>query len=380
MKNEGDLLPLAATAKRIAVIGGRADRGVLSGGGSSQVRSVGGAPVEIPLAYGAPSSFSRITYHASSPLAALRKAMPDAEIVFARQDDLTGALEAARGADIAIVFATQWTSEAQDVPDLRLPDQQDALVAAVAAVQPRTVAVLETGGPVLMPWIEQVPAVVQAWYPGQRGGEAIANILTGRINPSGRLPITFPRSAAQPPRPAPVGLNRLNAIEAEAAANPAGAGDVALESFPVDYVEGSDVGYRWYEKTGADPLFAFGHGLSYTNFAYRDAKVSGGKELRVSFEVVNTGRRAGADVPQLYVTRAGSDIPMRLAAFERVTLEPGASQRVTLVAEPRVLADYDPALPGWRIAGGSYRIAIAKDATDRSITLEARLDAQTFAP
>ena len=147
LKNEGDLLPLAATAKRIAVIGGRADRGVLSGGGSSQVRSVGGAPVEIPLAYGAPSSFSRITYHASSPLAALRKAMPDAEIVFARQDDLTGALEAARGADIAIVFATQWTSEAQDVPDLRLPDQQDALVAAVAAVQPRTVAVHRDGRP-----------------------------------------------------------------------------------------------------------------------------------------------------------------------------------------------------------------------------------------
>ncbi|HVJ03499.1 MAG TPA: beta-glucosidase, partial [Sphingomonas sp.] len=359
LRNEGNLLPVARTAKRIAVIGGSADVGVLSGGGSSQVRSVGGAPVEIALSTGDASSFARITYHASSPLAALKAAQPDTEFVFLDGRNLNASVEAARTADMAIIFATQWTTEAQDVPDLRLPDHQDALIAAVAAAQPKTVAVLETGGPVLMPWIEKVPAVVQAWYPGQRGGEAIANILTGKVNPSGRLPITFPASAGQPPRPYPMGLDAKNALEAKAAADPANAAKYQFGSFPADYAEGADVGYRWYEKQGLKPLFPFGHGLSYTSFAYRNPVVKGGKTLSVSFDVVNTGDREGADVPQLYVARDGSGAPMRLAGFKRVTLKPGQSQRVTLAAEPRVVADYDTALPGWRIAGGRYRVAIA---------------------
>lgn len=380
LKNQGGVLPLAASAKRILVVGGGADLGVLSGGGSSQVRSVGGAPIEIALSDHAAASFARVTYHASSPLAALRKAAPGTEFVFLDGRNLNAVTEAAKSADLAIVFATQWTSEAADVPNIRLPDHQDALIAAVAAAQPRTVAVLETGGPVLMPWIDKVPAVLQAWYPGQRGGEAIANILTGKVNPSGHLPITFPANEGQPPRPRPVGLDTLGSLEAQAASNPANASAFELKSFPIDYVEGADVGYRWYEKKGQKPLFAFGHGLSYTSFAYRNAVAKGGKALRVTFEVTNTGDREGADVPQIYVAREGSGAPMRLAGFERVTLKPGETRRVTLTAEPRVIAEYDTALPGWRIEGGRYRVAVAHDATDRALVRTVELKPATMKP
>ncbi len=380
LKNDGDLLPVARTAKRIVVIGGNADVGVLSGGGSSQVRSVGGAPVETPLAYGGSASFARITYHASSPLMALRKALPNAQVTWVDGRNFNATIDAAKAADLAIVFATQWTTEADDVPDLRLPDHQDALIAAIAEAQPKTVAVMETGGPVLMPWIAKVPAVLQAWYPGQRGGEAIANILTGKVNPSGRLPMTFPADASQPPRPRPVGLDRLSGLEAAAAANPAAGSSYTLESFPVDYVEGADVGYRWYDKKKLTPLFRFGHGLSYTRFAYRNPVVTGGKTLSVSFEVVNTGARAGADVPQMYVAREGSDAPMRLAAFTRVELKPGETRRVTLSAEPRIVADYDVKLPGWRIAPGRYRVAVARDAGDRTMVSSATLSGSTMKP
>ncbi len=380
LKNDGDVLPIAATARNILVIGGGADVGVLSGGGSSQVRGVGGAPIEIPLSTGGSASFARITYHASSPLEALRKALPEAEIGFTNGLNLNATVEAARNADLVIIFATQWTTEADDVPDLRLPNHQDALIAAVAAVQPRTVAVLETGGPVLMSWIAKVPAVLQAWYPGQRGGEAIANLLTGRVNPSGRLPITFPATTSQPPRPYPVGRDTMTAGEAQAAADPGAGGNFPLQSFPVTYQEGSNVGYRWYEKQGLKPLFAFGHGLSYTRFAYRNVRVAGGKRLTVIFDVTNTGARAGADVPQLYATRTGSGAPMRLAGFQRVTLNPGETRRVTLSAEPRILADYDVKLPGWRIAPGRYSVAIGRDAADRSMLFETSLDGATMKP
>lgn len=380
LKNTAGTLPLASSVKKIVLIGGHADVGVLSGGGSSQVRSVGGVPIEIPLKSGAAASFARITYHDSSPLKALKAALPAARITYVDGSDPAAAAAAARGADMAIVFATQWTTEAEDVPNLSLPDNQDALIDAVAAAQPRTTVVLETGGPVLMPWLGRVPAVLQAWYPGQRGGEAIANILTGKVNPSGHLPITFPMAESQAPRPKPVGLDRLSALDAQAAANPAEAGNMQLKSFPVDYIEGADVGYRWYEKKGEKPLFPFGYGLSYTSFAYRNPVVTGGKTLTVTVDVVNTGKRAGADVAQIYVARDGSDEPMRLAAFKRVMLKPGESRRVTLTAEPRILADYDTGLPGWRITAGQYRVAIARDATDRAMVRTVTISGATMKP
>jgi len=380
LKNENNLLPVARTARRVLLVGGGADVGVLSGGGSSQVRSVGGAPIEIARSTGASSSFARMTWHASSPLLALRKALPGAQITHLDGRNLNATVAAAKAADLVVVFATQWTTEAEDVPNIALPDHQDALIARIAEAQPRTAVVLETGGPVLMPWLAKVPAVVEAWYPGQRGGEAIANVLTGRVNPSGRLPITFPASAAQPPRAYPVGLDTLNALEARAAAEPAIASTLVLKSFPIDYQEGADVGYRWYEKRGLKPLFPFGHGLSYTGFAYRNPVATGGRSLQVSVEVTNTGRVAGADVPQLYVSRDGGDQPMRLAGFARVELKPGETRRVTLTAEPRVIADYDTRLPGWRIAAGRYRVAIGRDAADRTLVRTVDLDGTTMRP
>lgn len=377
LKNTRGILPLAASARRIIVIGGHADVGVLSGGGSSQVRSVGGAPIEIPLTSGAASSFARVTYHASSPLAAIKAEAPDADVTFVGGADAARAVAAARNADVVLVFATQWTTEAQDVEDLKLPNGQDDLIRAVAAANPQTAVILETGGPVLMPWIDEVAAVVQAWYPGQRGGEAIARILFGKVNPSGRLPITFPRDADQPPRPTPPGLQALK--ESDAASN-AGSGSAAeFKPFPVEYPEGSDVGYRWYEREGRRPLFPFGHGLSYTTFAYDGLTIEAGDGLRVSVEVTNTGDRAGDDVPQLYVTLPDGGA-RRLAGFARVSLAPGETRRITLTAEPRVLARYDTSAPGWRILPGPYQVRVARDALDEGIGGEARITPHLLKP
>lgn len=374
LRNEKGMLPLAKTAKRIVVIGGHADVGVLSGGGSSQVRSVGGAPVEIPLKDGPAASFVRRTWHASSPLAAIRKLAPGAKVEFVDGTDPAAAATAAKGADIAIVFATQWTTEAEDVETIALPDGQDALIDVVAAANPRTAVVLNTGGPVLMPWIAKVPAVLAAWYPGQRGGEAVARVLFGEVNPSGRLPITFPASIDQAPRPQVPGYDQVKASPDR------GTDARAIKPFTVEYREGSDVGYRWYARQGQTPLFPFGHGLSYTSFGYANLTVEGGAQLKVSFDVVNRGKRAGSDVPQLYMTPAQGTRPLRLAGWERVTLRPGETRRVTIVAEPRILADYDTAQPGFHLAGGNYRISVSRDAASPVLTGQVELQERRLAP
>lgn len=355
LRNEQDVLPLAKTARKIVLIGGHADIGVLSGGGSSQVRSVGGAPVEIPLTSGAAASFARVTWHASSPLAAIRAKAPQAELSYVDGRDPAAAAAAARSADIVVVFATQWTTEAQDVETLALPDQQDALIAAVAKANPKTVVVLETGGPVLMPWLTQVPAVLQAWYPGQRGGEAIADILFGDVNPSGRLPISFPKSADQLPRPKPVVPAGLNSD----AASDAGAGDGStLPSWDVTYQEGAEVGYRWYAAKNIKPLFPFGYGLSYTSFAFDGARFTGGAAPTVTFTVRNTGKRAGAVVPQLYVTGPDKGTP-RLAGWKRQWLKPGESMQLTLAADRHALARWQGGR--WKIPAGRYALALGTD-------------------
>jgi beta-glucosidase len=197
LRNDGELLPIAATAKRIAVIGGHADKGVISGGGSSQVYPEGenAVPGLGPKGFPGPT-----VYYPSSPLEELKKLLPAAQIEFASGDDPAAAAALAKDADLAIVFGTQWAAEAIDVP-LHLDGAQDALIDAVAAANRNTVVVLETGGPVLTPWAERVPAILEAWYPGRMGGAAIANVLTGKVNPSGHLPMTFPKSLDQLPFP-----------------------------------------------------------------------------------------------------------------------------------------------------------------------------------
>jgi beta-glucosidase len=384
LKNKGDLLPLARSAKRIVLIGGHADVGVLSGGGSSQVRSVGGAPVEIPLTQGAAASFARITWHASSPLRAIQALAPDAQVTYVDGNDPKAAAAAARGADMAIVFAWAWRTEAQDPESMALPDNQDALIDTVARANGRTLIVLETGGPVLMPWVDKVPAILQAWYPGQRGGEAIARILFGDVDPSGRLPITFPASAAQAPRPEPAGLGELHAAEARR-----NAGDKTVYGmsggvapFAVDYQEGADVGYRWYAAKRLKPLFPFGHGLTYTRFRYANLAITGGKSLTVSFDVTNSGARAGADVPQLYVRAksAAGTTAYRLAGFDKVSLTPGETRRVSLTVDPRVIARFDEAAPGWKVDAGAYPLVIGHFAGDAALRGVATLEAIEVKP
>ena len=197
LKNQNDLLPLAASARNIVIIGGHADVGVLSGGGSAQVYPKGGSavPNEGPAYFPGP-----IVYHRSSPMGELA-ALTKAKLTYNDGKDVAAAAKLAAGADVVIVFGNQWMAESFDSDDLNLPNRQDDLIAAVAKANPKTVVVLQTGGPVVMPWLNDVGAVLEAWYPGTNGGAAIARVLSGEVNPSGRLPATFPASLAQLPRP-----------------------------------------------------------------------------------------------------------------------------------------------------------------------------------
>lgn len=362
LKNNG-VLPLAKTAKSIALIGGYADGGVLSGAGSSQVHGEGGPVVSRPASgKGVWAGFIAQQFHRSSPMEAIRSFASSAKITFRDGRYITDAVEKARQAEVAIVFATQWETEGLDLPDLSLPDGQDELIAAVAAANPNTIVVLETGGPVKMPWLDKVAGVIEAWYPGARGGPAIASILFGETNPSGRLPITFPASEAQLPRPK---LDGSDWVEPDFGGNPSSGSD----KLDVNYdIEGSDVGYRWFARTGAKPLFPFGYGLSYTRFESGDLKLKG---LTASFTVRNTGQREGAEVAQLYLVGRNGKAMRRLAGFQRVNLAPGASQTVSVTLDPRILANWKDG--GWTLPGGEYLFALGKDAEQLSAPVRVKL-------
>jgi beta-glucosidase len=353
LKNDKALLPIAAGARKIAIIGSHADVGVLSGGGSSQVFPIGGMAVKGLGPKGFPGP---IVYHPNSPLQALQARAKGAQITYIDGTDPAAAAKLAADSDIVIVFAHQWAAESQDY-SLTLADNQDALIDAVGAANAKTVVVLETGGPVLMPWLSKVGAVVEAWFPGTNGGEAIARVLAGEVNPSGHLPITFPQSADQLPRPVVDG-------------DPAKPEDF----FDVNYdIEGAAVGYKWFDQKGHAPLFAFGHGLSYSTFGYSDLKASvAGDKLTVSFTVKNTGKTAGKDVPQVYVgpkAGAGWEAPRRLAGFKKVDLAPGASAKVSVTVDPRLLATFDSKAKTWNIAAGAYEVSLG--ASSRDLTAKA---------
>jgi beta-glucosidase len=365
LKNRDALLPLAASAKRIVIIGGHADVGVLSGGGSSQVYPRGGSPVpnEGPNTFPGPE-----VYFPSSPLKGI-KAHSSARVTYADGADIAAAAKAAADSDIAIVFATQWTTESIDAPNLNLPNNQDALIAAVAKANPKTVVVLETGGPVVMPWADQVGAILEAWYPGSGGGEAIARVLTGEVDASGRLPATFPQSKAQLPRPV---------IDGDAAK----VGGDPRPYTHTDYdIEGAAVGYKWFDLKGLTPLYAFGHGLSYTRFAFSGltAQVRDGR-VTAKFRVANIGARAGKAVPQIYVSSVagGWEAPKRLGAWTKLELKPGASADAHVAIDPRLLAVYDSASKTWRIAEGDYRLILAQSAAAPVQTVTLHLPARTL--
>jgi beta-glucosidase len=366
LKNEGGVLPLARGATSIAVIGSHADIGVMSGGGSSQVIPKGS--IRFPKPKGGPEWGTGVIYHPSAPLAAIQARGADA--AFADGSDPAAAAELARRSKVAIVFVHQWATEAMDI-SMDLPDDQDALVEAVAAANPNTIVVLETGGPVFMPWLGKVKGVLEAWYPGSKGGEAIAKVLFGEVDASGRLPITFPASLDQLPRP------KLPGAEV---AVPEGSGPGKTPPFDVVYTEGSDVGYRWFAKTGQRPVFPFGHGLSYTQFRYSGLEAKGGRDLTVSFTVSNTGKRAGIDTPQVYLTRGPDRTQQRLIGWKRVELKPGESQRVSIKADPRLLANWDEKAHGWRLGGGAYQLFVGPDAASPTLNGQAVLEAATLKP
>lgn len=347
LKNEGDLLPLRRV-KSLAVIGGNADKGVMAGGGSSDVTPVGGATM-----------INNRTYLPSPPVAALRRELPHTQITFDAGTDPASAAALASKSNAAVVFVTQYDSEGFD-GRLELEGNQDALVAAVAKANPNTIVVVESGGAIFMPWLSQVPAVLEAFYPGIRGGDAIARILTGKVNPSGHLPISFPASAAQLAHPTLTGLGLRDGTPAA-----------------ITYDEGAAIGYKWYDAKGYRPLFAFGHGLSYTSFALSGLVAQpDGTAVRVRFSIRNVGKRPGKGVAQIYVApadwrKAGWEAPKRLGAFAKADLKPRQTKAIEVTVDPRLLATYEAAGNNWHIRAGDYRLMLgdAVDAQMQSVSV-----------
>lgn len=351
LKNNG-VLPLDHNQIRsIAIIGSHADEGMISGGGSAQVDAPGR-----PTA-----GWQAHVWYPSSPLRAIRSKLPAARILFDPGVEPAAAAAVAKQADVALVFAYQWTSEGMDLPSLTLPDNQDALIDAVAAANPRTIVVLETGTACLMPWIDRAAGILEAWYGGSKGGDAVANILFGNVNPSAKLAMTFPLSDADLPHPKlitpPPGATGREAVQRTGEAKP---------TFSVSYDEGLKVGYKWYDAENKPVLFPFGFGLSYTTYAYSGLKLDGAEPTSVGFTVTNTGPRAGAEIAQVYVALPASagEPPKRLVGWSKVRLDPNESKFVEVSIRPEYLEIYDEASDSWKRPAGEYRLMVGRSSKD----------------
>jgi beta-glucosidase len=368
LKNSDGQLPLTATSLHsIAVIGSHADVGVVSGGGSSQVDPPGGNAVPPPprRSTGTPTLADLLggtVWYRSSPMKAIQARAPQALVNFDAGTDLAAAAALAKSSDVAIVFVNQPASEGSDATSLSLPDNQDSLIAAVAAVNPHTIVVLETGGAVTMPWAGKVNAILEAWFPGIRGGEAIANILFGDVNPSAKLPLTFPTADVDLPHPQiavqpPPGEHDMGPMFPGVPFN------VNTRRFEVEYDEGLKVGYRWFDAENKKPLFPFGFGLSYTTFAYSDLAVT---PTGVTFQVKNTGARAGEEIAEVYATlpQAAGEPFKRLVAWEKVHLVPGEAKTIRLTLDPHFLSIFDPDKDAWELVAGEYGIYVGGSSGD----------------
>ncbi len=233
------------------------------------------------------------------------------------------------------------------------------MIAKVAAANPNTIVVLETGNPVAMPWVDQVSAVLEAWFAGSRGADALANILFGEVNPSAKLPITFPKSEADLPHRSIVKPPPAN----EPPPSDPDAWKKRLEGLPAfqtNYDEGLKVGYKWYDSEKKPVLFAFGHGLSYTSYTYSNLKVTAGERVGVRFTVKNTGDRAGTEIAQVYagLPASAGEPPKRLVGWSRVKLNPGESKDVAVELDPLFLSIFDTARHVWLRAPGDYTIMV----------------------
>jgi beta-glucosidase len=366
LKNDGSQLPLnAARLQSIAIIGSHADSYVLSGGGSAQVHPTSGM---LTGPQPCPPCWATVTWDLSSPMQAIQAKAPTAKVQYADGSDSAAAASLAASSQVAIVFVSQWASEGMDEPSLSLTDltsatpiNQDALVAAVASANSHTIVVVESGGPILMPWLNQVSAVLEAWYPGQSGGPAIADLLFGVTNPSGKLPITFPASEAQLPRPA----------------IPQPPNDVT--PFAVNYTEGYNVGYKWYDVNGFTPLFPFGYGLSYTTFSIANATIVNNlasttkPNFQVTFTLTNTGQVAGAEVAQVYLGLPASthEPPKRLVGWQKVLLQPAASQVVNIEVDQNdsshPMSYWDTGTSSWTVAPGTYTVYLSNTSNTASL-------------
>ncbi len=323
LKNSGSILPLASSTPSVAVIGADASASPLTAGGGSASVNSSGTVTPLQGIQALAGSGTTVTYNNGS--------------------SNSSAAAAAAAASVAVVFASNFETEGSDLSGIDLSSAQNSLISAVAAANPNTIVVLNTGSAVTMPWLSSVKGVLEAWYPGQEDGTAIASVLFGGTDPSGHLTVTFPTSLSQVP--------------ASTAAQWTGTNGT------VQYSEGVDVGYRWYDSQGLTPLFPFGYGLSYTTFSFSNLTVGTlpeGGAATVTAKVTNTGSRAGADVVQLYVTdpSASGEPPRQLEGFARVSLQPGASQTVTFQLTQRNLQYWNSSSGAWAVSTGSYGIEV----------------------
>lgn len=345
LKNEGNLLPLSGSGS-IAVIGADgATKPLAEGGGSSHV----------------------VPPYVISPFKGIReRAGKGMQVLYSEGSNLGQAVTVARRASVAVVFASAAETEGADRPNLELPDDQNELISSVASANPNTIVVLDTGGAVLMPWINRVRAVIEAWYPGQEDGNAIAAILFGDIDPAGKLPLTFPRTANEVPTNTQEQWPGIDGTST--------------------YSEKLDVGYRWYDAHHVQPLFPFGFGLSYTTFKLNDLIVTpqtlhtgqalNTEKVIVSVSVTNTGRRAGAEVVEVYMEqpKANGEPPHQLCGFGRIVVKPGETRKVVLTLNPRAISIYDTRRAKWISPSGTYQILAGTSSHDlplsRRITVE----------
>ena len=371
LKNDQGILPLdPARLRSVVVVGGYADKGVLTGGGSAQVDSPGGSPVPQRPFNDSMGFFRREQWLPSVPLETLKAQFPPGIVSFLDGDNLDKVAQAAKSADVAIVFAYQWEAEGADLESLNLPDEQNKLIESIAASNPRTVVVLETGGPITMPWIDKVAGLIEAWYPGIRGAEALANIITGKVNPTGKLAVTFPKDDEDLPHPKivmppPESQRRRRSAGADPAADMAELAK-GLPPFQVYYDEKLKVGYKWYDAEGKAVLFPFGFGLSYTTYTYSNLIVQPGQLTSVSFSVTNSGKCAGTEIAEVYagLPESAGEPPKRLVGWTRVELAPGESKRVTVPIENDRLTVYDEAPDAWKLVNGSYTFMVGGSSQD----------------
>ena len=361
LKNDNQVLPVAPGVKRILVVGENAVKMMTVGGGSSSlkvqheispldgIRARAGKDVEVVYARGYVGD-TRGSYNGVSSGQDLSESRTPEQLI-------AEAVELAGQSDLVIFIGGLNKSNNQDCEgtdrrSLDLPYDQDAVIEALAAANPNLVVSLVSGNAVAMPWVDKVPAILQTWYLGSEAGNALADVVFGDVNPSGKLPFTFPKQLTDSPAHQP-GMTFPNRHK-------------------VVYEEGIFVGYRWFDEKDIEPLFAFGHGLSYTQFSYGEAKLDKSSmnengTVRLTVKVTNTGDREGAEVVQLYIADKESSLPRpekELKDFQKVLLAPGQSKDVTFTIGADALKFYDPALPGWKAEKGEFEALVGSASDD----------------